>query len=69
MAMLLHAAAQLAHVVVGQAHRLLPEGELLVALGREQADVEMLFGEIHGGQCSARLWMTEKLASCRHFNQ
>ena len=49
MAVLLHAAAQLAHVIVGKAHRLLPEGELLVALGREQADVEVLFGEIHGG--------------------
>jgi hypothetical protein len=38
----------------------LPEGELLVALGREQADVEMLFGEIHGDQCSAELWMAGK---------
>ena len=39
--------AQLAHVVVGQAHRLLPEGQLLVALGREKTDVEVLFGEVH----------------------
>ena len=52
MAVLLHAAAHLAHVVVGQAHRLLPEGELLVALVGEQADVEMRFGEVHGGECS-----------------
>ena len=59
MAVLLHAAAQLAHVVVGQAHRLLPEGQLLVALGREQADIEVLFGEIHGGKCSAKLWMPD----------
>jgi len=48
LAVLLHAAAHLAHVVVGQAHGLLPEGELGVALGGEQADVEMRFGEIHG---------------------
>ena len=61
MAMLLHAATELAHVVVGQAHRLLPEGELLVAPGREQADVEMLFGEIHGAECSAGRRMTGKL--------
>ena len=49
MAMLLHAATQLAHMVVGQTHRLLPESELLVAIGREQADVVMLFGEVLGG--------------------
>ncbi len=53
MAMLLHAAAHLAHVVVGQAHRLLPEGELVVAPGREQAEVEMLFGELHGAKSTA----------------
>ena len=52
MAVLLHAAAHLAHVVVGQTDRLLPEGELFVAPGREQADVEMLFGELHGGSVS-----------------
>ena len=66
MAMLLHAAAQLAHVVVGQACCVLPEGELLVALGREQADVEMLFGEIHGGECSAGLGMAGKLPAVTH---
>ena len=54
MAMLLHAAAHLAHVVVGQAHGLLPEGELLVALGGEQADIDVLFGEIHGASVTRR---------------
>ena len=47
MAVLLHAAAQLAHMVVAQPDRLLPEGELLVALVGEQADVDMRLGEIH----------------------
>jgi hypothetical protein len=55
MAVLLHAAAKLAHVVVGQAYRLLPEDELLVALGGEESDIEMRFGEIHGRKCSAKL--------------
>jgi len=45
---LLHAAAQLAHMVIRQAHDLLPKGELLVALGGEQTDVEVEFGEVHG---------------------
>src|SRR6267378_4126023 len=47
-AMPLHAAAQLADMVVGQADGVLPEGQLLVALVGEQADIEVLLGELHG---------------------
>lgn len=54
MAMLLNAAANLAHMVVGQADGLLPESQLLVALAGEKADVEVLLGKIHGGKCSAK---------------
>ena len=50
---LLYAAAHLAHVVVRKAHRPLPEGELLVSLVGEKADVEMLLREIHDRKCSA----------------
>jgi len=40
----------------------LPEGELLVALGREQADVEVLLGEVHGVDCIAAVRrVTERL--------
>ena len=46
MAVLLHAAAHLAHVVVGKADCPLPEGELRVALCGKEADIEMRFGEL-----------------------
>src|SRR5689334_5010598 len=48
MAVLLHAAANFPQMVIGQADRSLPEGELLIALVGEQADIEMGFGELHG---------------------
>jgi len=44
---LLHAAAQFAHMVVAQPNCLLPEGELLVTLVGEQADIDMRLGEVH----------------------
>src|SRR5206468_11642312 len=47
-AVLLHAAAQLADMVVGEAHSLLPESQLLVPLVGEQADIEVLLGKLHG---------------------
>ena len=63
MAVLLNAATDLAHVVVGQAHGLLPEGELFVPFVGEQADVEMLFGKMHDFDCSADFETTHTKAA------
>ena len=48
MAQLLHATTELAHVVVLQTDRLLPEVQLLITSVGEQTDIHMGFGEVHG---------------------
>ena len=65
-AVLLHAAAHLAHMVVGQADGLLPEGELLVASVGEQRDIEMGLGELHGDKCTGWIQNIQSATRLRH---
>ena len=46
-AQLMHAAAKLAHMIEFQTHGLLPKRQLFFALIGIQADVQMLFRQIH----------------------
>jgi hypothetical protein len=46
-AQLMHAAAKLAHMIEFQTHGLLPKRQLFLALIGIQADIQMLFRQIH----------------------